>query len=155
MKNKDLKIMNKNTIIDASNLILGRMASVVAKRLLLGEKITIVNAEKAVISGKYDKILNTYKERLNIRTLTNPLRGPFHPRRADRLVRKTIRGMLPWKKPRGRKAFHNLKVYTGIPDQLNGDDLEIKTIQDASLSRLKGKFIYISDLTSHIGEKTY
>ena len=155
MNNTDLKIMNKNTIIDASNLILGRMASVVAKRLLLGEKITIVNAEKSVISGKYDKILNSYKERLNIRTLTNPLRGPFHPRRADRLVRKTIRGMLPWKKPRGRKAYHNLKVYTGIPDQLNADDVEIQTIEDASLSRLKGKFIYISDLTSRIGEITY
>ncbi|MBD3228258.1 MAG: 50S ribosomal protein L13 [Candidatus Lokiarchaeota archaeon] len=147
--------MNNNTIIDANNLILGRMASTVAKRLLLGEKITIINAEKAVISGKFHQIINSYKDRMNIRTFTNPLKGPFHARKPDRIVRRTIRGMLPWKKPRGKKAYHKLKVYIGCPDELNIDSNEIETIEEASLSRLKEKFIHISDLVAHIGEMKY
>ncbi|MHA1310906.1 MAG: 50S ribosomal protein L13 [Candidatus Helarchaeota archaeon] len=145
--------MTNPTIIDATNLILGRMASIVAKRLLLGEKIVIINAEKAVISGKYHQIIESYKERLNIRTLTNPLKGPFHPRKPDRIVRKTIRGMLPWKKPRGKKAFHNLRVYIGIPEKYQNNKLKLEKLDSASVSRLKEKYIHISDLAIQIGGK--
>jgi len=45
------------TIIDADKLILGRMASIVAKRLLNGEMIIIVNAESTVISGSRRNII--------------------------------------------------------------------------------------------------
>ncbi|MHA1268896.1 MAG: 50S ribosomal protein L13 [Candidatus Helarchaeota archaeon] len=147
--------MSNYTIIDANNLILGRMASIIAKRLLLGEKIIIVNAEKAVISGKYKHIINSYKKRLEIHTLTNPLRGPFHPRKPDRIVRKTIRGMLPWKKPRGRKAYHNLRVFTGVPNQYVESSNQFETLEDASISRLKEKFIRISDISHEIGGFQY
>ena len=48
-----MKLQSKHvTVVDANNLILGRMATVVAKRLLQGESIIILNAEKTVISGK-------------------------------------------------------------------------------------------------------
>ena len=147
-----LKKMSDYTIIDANNLILGRMASVVAKRLLLGERISIINAEKSVISGKFKQLIKAYKKRLEIHTFTNPLRGPFHPRRPDRLVRKTIRGMLPWKKPRGRKAFHNLRVFIGVPEKYDNDNIQTETIEDASLSRLKEKYITVARLTHYIGE---
>ncbi|MHA1230621.1 MAG: 50S ribosomal protein L13 [Candidatus Helarchaeota archaeon] len=143
--------MTQYTVIDANDLILGRMASIVAKRLLLGEKIAIVNAEKAVISGKYSQIIKSRKEKLKIRSLRNPRRGPFHPRRPDRIVRRTIRGMLPWKKPRGKKAFHNLRVYIGVPDQFQSDKIKFETIKEASVSRLKETFIRVGDLAIQLG----
>ena len=50
-------------VIDANGLILGRLASTVAKRLLSGdEEIHIVNAEKAVISGSRASTLRDYRE---------------------------------------------------------------------------------------------
>jgi len=82
----------KETIIDADGLILGRMASHIAKRLLDGEKIIIVNAEKAIISGKRLSILREKHEFLQV---GHYRKGPFHPRRPDRIVKRVIRGMLP------------------------------------------------------------
>jgi len=137
------------TVIDASNAILGRLASVVAKRLLNGEKIAIINAEKAIISGKFESIVEKYKEWLKIRTSTNPKRGPFHYRRPDKLVKRIIRGMLPWKKPRGKQAYKRLKVYIGIPEEFKGKE-PIK-ISEADGSRLRGKYITILELSKQIG----
>ena len=137
------------TVIDASNAILGRLASIVAKRLLNGEKIAIVNAEKAVISGKFDSILEKYKEWLKIRTHTNPKKGPFHYRRPDKLVKRTIRGMLPWKNPRGKQAYKRLRVYIGVPEELKNK--EIARVQEVDASRLKGSYITIFELSQLIG----
>lgn len=92
-------------IINADGLILGRLASRVAKMLLEGEEVVIVNAEKAVITGNREVIFSKYKQRTGLRTLTNPRRGPFYPKRSDEIVRRTIRGMLPWKTDRGRKRL--------------------------------------------------
>ena len=60
--------MNDNAIIDskiinAEDAIIGRLASIVAKRLLSGEQIVIVNAEKALISGKPGSIARKYLDR--------------------------------------------------------------------------------------------
>jgi len=137
------------TVIDASNAILGRLASIVAKRLLNGEKIAIVNAEKAVISGKFDSILEKYKEWLKIRTHTNPKKGPFHYRRPDKLVKRTIRGMLPWKNPRGKQAYKRLRVYIGVPEELKNK--EIARVKEVDASRLKGSYITIFELSQLIG----
>ncbi|MEM1514999.1 MAG: 50S ribosomal protein L13, partial [Candidatus Bathyarchaeia archaeon] len=89
---KALPIDERTRIIDATGLVLGRMASVVAKRLLNGEKIIIVNAEKAVISGDKYIIIRRYHNYLQI---GHPGKGPLHPRRPDRIVKRAIRGMLP------------------------------------------------------------
>jgi len=137
------------TVIDASNAILGRLASIVAKRLLNGEKIAIVNAEKAVISGKFDSVLEKYKEWLKIRTHTNPKKGPFHYRRPDKLVKRTIRGMLPWKNPRGKQAYKRLRVYIGVPEELKNK--EIARVKEVDASRLKGSYITIFELSQLIG----
>jgi len=64
----------KGVVIDASGLILGRMASKVAKRLLLGEHITIVNAEKATLSGKK---LSRIKEAKAFLDVGHPRKGHF------------------------------------------------------------------------------
>ncbi|MHA1651357.1 MAG: 50S ribosomal protein L13 [Candidatus Helarchaeota archaeon] len=140
-------------VINAEGQILGRLASHVAKMLLLGEKVIIVNAEKAVISGKKRRTIEAFKERIKIHTHTNPRRGPFWPKTPNNIVRRTIRGMLPWKKKRGRDAYKNLKVYIGIPENLNVDESAFETFSDASLDRLKGSFMEISELAKEIGWK--
>ncbi len=141
--------MKQISIIDGQNLILGRMASIVAKRLLLGEDIAIVNSEKVVVSGKKKSIIEKHKNRLKIRTRTNPRRGPFHPRTPDKFVRRTIRGMLPWKTNRGEAVYKRLRCYLGIPDEFKDHDLE--TIPEADISRLRSRFVYVSEICKEIG----
>lgn len=139
---------NDNTIIDAQGLILGRMASVIAKRLLEGESIIVLNAEKATISGKRLQIVKEAKTFLEV---GHPRKGPYHPRMPDKIVRRTIRGMLPRKKSKGKQAYKRLKVYLGTPSEFN--DEEIQTIPDASAEKLKSPYITVGELAKEIGWK--
>jgi large subunit ribosomal protein L13 len=134
------------TIIDAKGLILGRMSSIVAKRLLQGESIVVLNAELAAISGKRLQIVQEAKTFLEV---GHPRKGPYHPRRPDRIVRRTIRGMLPWKKPKGRQAYKRLRVYLGAPKEFDGK--EIQTILDASAEKLKSPYITVGELAKEVG----
>jgi large subunit ribosomal protein L13 len=139
------------TVIDADGLILGRMASVVARRLLCGERIALVNSDKAVISGKRGSIIREYKERLRIRTLVRPEKGPFHPRRPDKILRRTIRGMLPWDTTRGKEAFARLSTFIGIPPELK--QAKFESISSARAQRLRGRFVRLAEISSQIGWK--
>jgi len=133
-------------IIDAKGLILGRMASIIAKRLLQGESVIVLNAEKTAISGKRLQIVKEAKTFLEV---GHPRKGPFHQRRPDRIVRRTIRGMLPRKKPKGRQAYKRLKVYLGAPMEF--EDKEIQTILEASAEKLKSPYITVGELAKEIG----
>ena len=140
------------TVIDASNMILGRLGARVAKMLLDGKRVVIVNAEKAVISGDPKTIIEKYKARWEIHSRTNPRRGPFHYSRPDLFVKRTIRGMLPWKKMRGREAYKRLRVYLGVPPEFS----KISPIRFEDIDatkRLKYKWIYVGDLLKHLGWK--
>jgi len=139
------------TVIDANGLILGRLASKVAKRLLCGEKIAIVNSEMTVISGKRSSIIEEYKAKLRIRTLVNPAKGPFHARRPDKILRRTIRGMLPWDTTRGKQAFSHLTTFLGIPQELK--DKKPEPLPEARFERLKGRFVRLGDVATEIGWK--
>lgn len=111
--------MEKNQIIiDASNLLLGRLSSIVAKQLLLGKYVTIVNSEKVVISGSRRSILESAKRNLRTRTLGAQSKAPKHPRRPEGIVRRTVRGMLPLDKAKGRAAYHRLRVFIEVPEAL-------------------------------------
>ena len=105
------------TIIDASGLILGRLASHVAKRILLGEEIVVVNADKLVITGSKKNIVEEFKTRLGTRTLGSQKKAPKHSRRPDTYVRRVVRGMLPWKNAKGQAAFRKIMVYMGKPEK--------------------------------------
>ena len=133
-------------IIDAKGLILGRMASIIAKRLLQGESVIVLNAEKTAISGKRLQIVKEAKTFLEV---GHPRKGPYHPRRPDKIVRRTIRGMLPRKKPKGKQAYKRLKVYLGAPKEF--EDKEIQTILDASAEKLKSPYITVGELAKEIG----
>ena len=134
------------TVIDATGLVLGRMASVVAKRLLMGERIAIINAEKAVISGRKKMVVRRYKERLQI---GHYRKGPYWPRRPDRIVWRTIRGMLPRYKEKGKRALKRLKVFIGVPEELRG--AEPQTIPEARAEKLKCPYITVGELAKEIG----
>ena len=131
-------------IIDAENARLGRLASFVAKKLLQGEKIEIINAEKTIITGNPDSTVEKY---LRLRRKGSPQHGPFFPRRPDLIVRRTIRGMLPYKKPKGRNAYKNLKVHIGVPDGLEGEIVKFTEKQKP----IRCRYITIFELAKRIG----
>jgi large subunit ribosomal protein L13 len=140
---------NPVTLVNADGLILGRMASVVAKKLLNGEKVIIVNAEKAVISGKKRSKVAEAKEFLEVGA---PQRGPFHYRRPDRIMRKTVRGMLPFKQPKGKTALKKLKVFISVPEDLK--DQQVVSIEEAQAAKLKGPYFTLAELAKEIGWNT-
>lgn len=108
-------------IIDATGLTLGRLSTNVAKRLLEGEEVAVINSEKAIISGKKSSIKERYTQKREVGTYR---KGPFYPRLPDQIVKRTIRGMIPYQKPHGREAFKRLKCYAGIPDEFKGKNAE-------------------------------
>ncbi len=134
------------TVINAENLILGRMSSIIAKRLLKGEKIVVVNAEKAVISGKRKSKVSEAKEFLEV---GHPGKGPFHYRKPDRILRRTVRGMLPYKQPKGKQAYKRLKVFIGLPEELK--NVEMETIEEAQAKRLTCPYFTLGEFAKEIG----
>jgi large subunit ribosomal protein L13 len=139
-------------IVDASNLILGRMASYVAKKALEGNRVVVLNAERAVISGTKERVVARAKQKLKTRTLGNLEKSPTHPRKPDGYVRRVIRGMLPWKKPHGKEAFHRVRVYIGTPEEY--EDRPGKKIAEAEASKLKVPYITVARLSEEIGGYT-
>lgn len=136
-------------IIDATDLIVGRMATRVAKKAQLGEEIKIVNCEKAVITGKKGSVLARFKQK---RDHGVPLKGPYYPRMPDRIVRRMIRGMLPYKQEKGAKAYKRVKCYIGIPVELEGQKIE--TIDEADVKKLKNlDYQTIGEISKKLGAK--
>ncbi|VEN56804.1 unnamed protein product [Callosobruchus maculatus] len=105
----------KAIIIDGRGHLLGRLAAVVAKTLLEGNKIVVVRCEQLNISGNFYRNKLKYLSFLRKRCNVNPARGPFHFRAPSRIFWKTVRGMLPHKTERGKQALRRLKSYEGIP----------------------------------------
>jgi large subunit ribosomal protein L13 len=130
-------------VVDARDCILGRVASQVAERALDGERIAVVNAERAVITGREEDVKGTFQKRREV----GSDRGPAYPRRPDRILKRSIRGMLPYKKPRGREALENVRVYVGDP--YDGD---AEVLPDTSLDRLSNiTFVSLGDVSESLG----
>ena len=148
-KSVELQVTPSKLYIDAENAVLGRLCSEVAKYLLEGNSVNIINCEKAIISGKKHSILSEYRDIQKIHTHTNPRRGPFHPKRPDRLVRRTVRGMLPWKKSSGKAAYHRLLTFIGMPEEFKG--VEIIKPRFADADKLKCKKVTVGELCKEFG----
>lgn len=119
--------MSEVIIVDAENSIAGRLASKVAKLLLEGKKVIVVNIDKAVITGKRRVIVNDFMKRLRIKSNVNPRRhGPFKPRSPDGIFRRMVRGMLPRRKPKGKAAYRRLRVYRNVPEEVLKEGKPIK-----------------------------
>jgi large subunit ribosomal protein L13 len=136
------------TVIDADGNILGRLCTNVAKRILKGEDIVVVNAEKAIITGSKEEIFASYKQKRDRGSVNH---GPFFPRRADLILKRTVRGMLPWDRPIGRTAYKRLKVYVGIPKELDGAE---KTKSESATERLsRERYVTLSEVSGFLGSK--
>jgi large subunit ribosomal protein L13 len=134
------------TLVNAEGLIVGRMCSKVAKRLLNGEEVIILNAEKAVFSGKKKSKVAEAHVFLEVGA---PRRGPFHYRRPDRFLRKTVRGMVPFKQPKGKSAYKRLKVFMGVPVEFK--DQPMITFTEAQSTNLRGPHFTLGELAKEIG----
>jgi large subunit ribosomal protein L13 len=138
-------------VVDATNCIAGRMCSHVSKLLLQGNRVAIVNAEKAMLSGNRYKTIDSYKEHLGINSVTNPIHGPFHPRRPDTILSKMVRGMVPKRKPGGIGAFKHLRVYIGVPEGMKGAKME--SFEDSKITKPESYYISIAEVSKQIGWK--
>jgi large subunit ribosomal protein L13 len=145
---------NKNPqsiVVDATNCIAGRMCSHVSKLLLQGNKVAIVNAERAMLSGNRYKVIEQYKEHLEINSVTNPIHGPFHPRRPDTMLTKMVRGMVPKQKTSGIEAHQRLRVYIGVPEEMK--TAKMQSFDDAKITKPEAYYISMGDVAKQIGWK--
>lgn len=145
-------------IVDARDCILGRVASNVAQRALDGDRVAVVNAEQAVITGRREDVLAKYQKRSEL----GSDRGPYYPKRPDRIFKRAIRGMLPYKESHGREALENVRVYLGNPydedratskmSQADGEAVNAEILDETSLDRLSNiKFITLGEISEHLG----
>ncbi|NYT01876.1 MAG: 50S ribosomal protein L13 [Methanosarcinales archaeon] len=134
-------------IVDATGLILGRLASVAASQLLKGEEINIVNAEKAIVSGQRDSI---FREYYAVVARGSREHGPHFPKRPERILKRTVRGMLPYRTKRGREAMSKLRVYVGVPREFVGQPVE-----QLEAAKMKGfsraNYIELGELAKRLG----
>ena len=87
------KLVHKSSrpiVIDGTNHIAGRLSSNVAKLLLQGNRVTVVNSEKIMISGRKRSIVDEYNQFLKISSILHPKHGPFHPRRPDTIMSRMV-----------------------------------------------------------------
>ena len=127
-------------VIDGTNAVLGRLASFVAKEALKGEEIKIINCEKIIITGNKKSIEKEFFETRN-RVGTRQI-GPKVSRVSEKIVKRTIRGMLPdHRQGRGRQAFKRIMCYNQVPQELK----DLKTI---SLNeKEKKKYIEVKEIS--------
>lgn len=137
-------------VINAEGLILGRLSSHVAKRLRNGEEIVILNAEKAIISGRRKQLVEFYAHRRTRGASQTKAKGPFYPRTSDAILKRTVRGMVEYKKPTGRAALKRLRVYLGVPKEFK--DAKMETLETAKKPHL-AKFVHLGDISKELGAK--
>jgi large subunit ribosomal protein L13 len=135
--------------IDATNQIAGRLSSKIAKLVLSGKRVVVVNAEKALISGSRTSVINQWKERLELASKVNPIYGPIHPRRPDNILRRMVRGMVPRKKPKGATAMKRLRVYIGVPSGL--DQSKMTKFDETTATRPIPVYVTMGDLSKSLG----
>lgn len=140
---------NKILYIDATNQILGRLASIVAKKLLEGYRVYVFNVEKAVVSGEKNRVIDGYKLILKVKSHVNPEKGPKRPRNPVSLFKRAVRGMLPYDKPKGREAYRRLRAFIGLPSEFSS--VELTRFQDADLSRLRGRYVTLEEISRALG----
>jgi len=144
------QVVGQVAVINAEGLVLGRLCSHVAKRLRKGEEIVIVNAEKAIISGNRDQLYEFYRHRRNRASSQTKAKGPFYPRTADMILKRSVRGMVEYKRPAGRAALKRLKVYLGLPKEFK--DAKLETLETAKKPHL-AKYVKLGEISKELGAR--
>merc|ERR1712113_1281896 len=144
----------KVVLIDGADHLMGRLASVIAKQLLSGQRVVVVRCEGINVSGNFYrnklKVLDYLRKRMN----TKPSRGPYHFRAPSKCLFKVVRGMIPHKTKRGMLALNRLKVFDGIPAPY---DRQKRMVVPSALRVLKlkpgRKYCCLGRLSSETGWK--
>jgi large subunit ribosomal protein L13 len=140
---------SEELFIDGEKLVLGRLASYVAKKILNGSHVTVVNAEKIVVKASWSAIQREWQHRFELRSIINPFRySPKRYVRPDNYFRKVVRGMLPARKAKGKNALSRLKVYIGVPSELSSKKFE--RIELADVRAVKG-YYSLSTISARFG----
>ncbi len=138
-------------LIDGTDKVLGRLGSQAAKLLLNGDSVTVVNAECVVITGHERDIAEKYKQRIELKDKANPEHSPYWSRRSDMFVKRVVRGMLPYKKPKGKAAFSRLRVYVGFPKEVK--KFKAFDVESKKPNQIFERTMTIKQLTEKLGYK--
>ena len=151
MASKQEKVVetNRPIVVDGTDLIAGRLCSNVAKLLLQGNRVSIVNCENIMISGTRKNILGEYKKFLEIASILHPKHGPYHPRRPDTMISRMVRGMLPRKKSSGQDALKRLRAYIGVPSELKS--FEKIQFDNAKIRKSNAYYTSMAELGRNVG----
>ena len=141
--------LSKPIVVDGTNLIAGWLASNVAKLLRKGNRVSIINCDKIMMSGRKAKVISEYEDFLKIHSIIHPQHGPFHPRRPDTIMKRMIRGMLPTEKPSRKTDLARLRTYIGVPKEVKG--LERIQFEKAKITKDSSKYTTMAELSRYIG----
>lgn len=145
-----MRLSSEGTVyVDATNQIAGRLASKVAKLLLSGRRVVVLNAEKSLLSGARQSVLTEWHKKLEISSKVNPIYGPIHPRRPDNILRRMVRGMVPRKKSKGAEAMKRLRVYIGVPSDVKPPKLT--EFGDTAATRPIPVYLTMQELSKNLG----
>lgn len=107
--------MKEQIVIDAANSVVGRIASYAAKQALLGNTVAIVNCNDALITGRRNLIIERYTR---MRQRGKGQRwAPIVPKVPEKLMKRTIRGMLEYTQRRGEAALDRIRCYNAVPQE--------------------------------------
>lgn len=135
-------------IINADNLIVGRLASFAAKKALMGEEVIIVNSENAVFSGNKKAVFEKFRRKVK---MGNVFKGPFISRTPDKIVRRAVRGMVDYKKYRGIQAYRKVKCFVGIPEKYKNENIE--NLEMAHINKLPNlKYVKVKEISKFLGK---
>ncbi len=137
--------------VDASGQIAGRMCSNVAKLLLNGGRVIVVNADRTLFSGQRRSVMQGWFDYLKIASIVHPKHGPFHSRTPEGILTRMIRGMVPRNKTKGLSAMRRLRVYSGIPKDYA--KLKFEGFENATATKPAAYYIPLSEIAARIGWK--
>jgi len=128
-------------IIDAKDGVVGRIASFAAKQALFGNKIIVVNCNHALLSGRRNMILEQYSQMR--RRGKGFQKGPIVPRNAEKLMKRTIRGMLEYTQKRGEDALDRVLCYNETPKEFESakkislaKEMRVKTVKLGEVAKI-------------------
>jgi large subunit ribosomal protein L13 len=139
----------RTVYLNAEGQIAGRFASRVAKLLVKGNKVIVVNSEKALVSGGRESVAQEWSKKLEITSKVNPLYGPIHYRRPDNILRRMVRGMVPFQRTKGKSAMKRLREYLVTPKELGAREFE--KLEDTRAPRPTPIYTSLDELARHLG----
>ena len=109
-------MFEKEVIIDGKGHLMGRLAAIVAKEVLNGQRVVIVRSEEMILSGSLYRRRCDFLEFKNRSSNTNPRHGgPYHFKAPSKIFWRAVRGMVPHKTKRGTAALNRMKIFEGCP----------------------------------------